>query len=176
MISYRLPMMKCSFLLLAVLFNSSVEAVWKEGVFKWRGDAGYSVVAEFTFDDSVEVAQGEYGWAPVVGLQRLVSFVYDPAGKLLFVCRDIVNGYSQYNWLYFYFDVRNKGFVEDSEIDIGYDPGYYLWGNRLGTSVENMGLAYASEPGDAPKTVVMEGLTLSSFPTFTTAFQLPYRI
>lgn len=77
--------------------------------FNWQGDAGYSAIGKFSYDQTTAPAIiSESGGGPTNDIQSLMVSFFDPSNSLLGTYNTVVGGVSESNFFKFNFDTSNK--------------------------------------------------------------------
>lgn len=112
-----------------VIATSAVHAIPIQAYGLWKGDGGYSMRMDFTYNDIFPVIDVSGGYSDQIG--AIISFtsrVYKD-GKLLHTndpCA--INSYLSYAYMQFHFDTIAFSLIPNSYVDIGADPGYWIGG------------------------------------------------
>ncbi len=106
--------------------------------FSWQGDAGYSALGTFNYDETTApLIISESGAGPTDYLQSLSVSFFDPSNILLGTYNTVTNGVSNSPFFTFNFDASNQTLFGDFDIAGGgvFIGEYFLQGT-IGSSLE----------------------------------------
>lgn len=91
----------------AIGANNPAQAITFQ--FNWEGDAGYSAIGTFSYDETTApTIISESGSGPTDDLQSLMGSFFDPSGNLLQSFNTVANGVSQSNFFALNFDTSTE--------------------------------------------------------------------
>lgn len=98
--------------------------------FSWKGDAGYSALGSFSYDENTAPSIiSESGIGVTQYLESLSVSFFDPSNNLLETGTSISKGISNNSFLAFNFDTVTQKFVGAIDVDTGGDTAFFFLAN-----------------------------------------------